>query len=343
MLRPIRQQKFGKEGYVYAVYGPTKYLKHAVASVVSLRRHDTTRPVAIVCEKKHRDQLEELELLDLFDVVYPLDPGHASIVGFKHNIHEYMLFERNIFLDSDIVWCRNPDDLWVTFSSFPYTITGNLKSDSFFGGPKHIGVVGDLLLRRRNRTMKRFGLTYLSRVQSGVMFAQDPDVAKRVDLLAKDMLARKNETHFRSRTLEEGRSEESCEWSLAMAMSKLNLPIYPWLQGHNSPQLDYIQDLTAHDPDFEYVSCKYYSNPFIYNLRGIKNSILRRLLVKLFTIIPGNNDYMKVTPYCLHFGWYHQKQPFYEFSERVWNRLKSSNEKYGFMETKRRVLTGTVI
>ncbi|MDZ7682577.1 MAG: hypothetical protein U5J63_12920 [Fodinibius sp.] len=39
-----------------------------------------------------------------------------------------------------------------------------------------------------------------------------------------------------------GRSEESCEWSMAMAMSKLDLPVYPWLQGHTSPQLDYIAD-----------------------------------------------------------------------------------------------------
>lgn len=343
MLRAIRQQKFGKEGYIYAVYGSVDYLKHAIASVVSLRRHDVNRPAAIICEKEHRDLLEEHGLLDLFDVVYPLDPSHASIVGFKHNIHEYMLFERNIFLDSDIVWCRNPDDLWTILSTFPYTITGNSRSDSFFGGPKHVGVLVDLILRRRNRTMKRFGLTYLSRVQSGLLFAQDPDVTRRVDHLAAEMLTRKNETHFRSRTLEEGRCQESCEWSLAMAMSKLNLPIYPWFQGPNSPQLDYIRDLTAHDPDFEYVSCKYYSNAFIYNLRGIKNGWLRRLLVRLFTFYPGNNDYMKVTPYCLHFGWYHQKQPFFEFSERVWNRLKSSNEKYGFSETKRRILTGTVI
>lgn len=343
MLRAVARKTLGKEGYVYAVYGNDKYIKHAVASVISLRRHDTVRPVALICEQKHRDILSKMNLLDLFDVVYPLSPDHRSIVGFKHNVFEYMLFERNIFVDSDIIWCKNPDDLWASFSIYPFTITGTPVSDSFFGGPKNIGVIVDILLRRRARTLKRFGLTYLSRVQTGMIYAQDHEVTQRVCKLAKQMLNRKDETHFRSRTLEHGRSEESCEWSLAMSMSKLNMPVYPWLQGHNSPQLDYISDWIFHDPDFEYVSCKYYSNPFIYNLKGIKNKFLRDFIIRFFSLIPGNADYFKVTPYCLHFGWYHEKQPFYEFSERIWNRLKTSNEKYGFTETKKRVLSGSVI
>ena len=36
-----------------------------------------------------------------------------------------------------------------------------------------------------------------------------------------------------------------------MAMSSLNLPVFPWLQAANSPQLDYVDDLTDHDADFE--------------------------------------------------------------------------------------------
>jgi hypothetical protein len=343
MLRAVTRKTLGKEGYIYAVYGDKKYLKHAVASVISLRRHDTERPVALICEKKHRDILDDLNLLDLFDVVYPLAPDHCSIVGFKHNIHEYMLFERNMYLDSDIVWCKNPDSLWQSFSTHPFTITGTQVSDSFFGGPKNIGVIADIILRRRARTLKRFGLTYLSRVQTGMIFAQDHALTKKVCTLAGEMLNRKKETHFRSRTLEEGRSEESCEWSLAMAMSKLSIPVFPWLQGHTSPQLDFIDDMTSNDPDFEYVSCTYYSNPQVYNLRGLNSPTLRKLLFKIFSIMPGTTDYLQVTPYCLHFGWYHQKQPFYEFSERVWNRLKASNEKYGITETRRRVLSGSVL
>lgn len=343
MLRSVSRKTLGKEGYLYAVYGDVKYLKHCVASVITLRRHDTKRPVALICEKKHRDILERYDLLDLFDVIYPLASDHASIVGFKHNIHEYMLFERNIFIDSDIVWCKNPDDLWISFSIYSFTITGNLRSDPFFGGPKNIGIVKDLILRRRSRTLNRFGLSYLSRVQSGIIYAQDHDVTARICRLARKMLDRKEETHFRSRTLEHGRSEESCEWSMAMAMSKLNIPVYPWLQGHTSPQLDYIEDMTYHDPDFEYVSCKYYSNPLIYNFRGLKSRLLRKIFITLFSFLPGNGDYFNVTPYCLHFGWFHQKYPFYKFAERVWNRLKTSNEKYGVTETKRRVLSDNVL
>jgi hypothetical protein len=322
MLRAIPKKVYGKEGYIYPVYGDFKYLKHAIASVVSLRRHDTERPVAIVCETKHRELLEKLGLDDLFDVIFPISPEHCSIVGFKHNFYEYMLFERSIFLDCDMIWCKNPDPLWVSLSAYNFTITGQLTADSFFGGPKSFAVVRDLILRRRARTLKRFGLSYLSRVQSGVIFTQDYETSAKVCRLASEMLDRKSETHFQSRTKEQGRTEESCEWSLAMAMAKLNLPVYPWLMGHESPQLDFIKDLTQFDADFEYVSCKYFTVPFTYSLRGIQSVLLRSILVKFLSLFPGRTDYLMATPYILHFGWLHQKQPFFEFTERVWNRLR---------------------
>lgn len=322
MLKSVQQKRLAPEGYVYTTYGHPRYLKHAVASVVSLRRYDEERPVALACEAKHKKMLEEHSLSGIFDYIHVLPEEHTSIVGFKHHLHKFMFFEKNIFLDSDIIWCKEPDSLWQSFEPYPFTVTGNQISDNFFGGPKNIGIITDILFRRRKRTLDHFGLTYLSRVQTGMIYAQDYSLTKKVCEFAQKMLDRKNETHFRSRTLEQGRSEESCEWSMAMAMSKLDLPVYPWLQGHTSPQLDYIADLTSHDPDFEYAVCKYYCDRFVYSFRGLKSKWLRKLLIGLFSLIPGKGDYLKTTPYCLHFGWYHQKQPFFEFSERTWNMLK---------------------
>ena len=321
MLKTIKKEKIAREGYVYVSYGHPKYLKHTVASVVSLRRYDKTRPVAIACSDKQRKLLGEYGLESLFDVIYPLPEEHASIVGFKHNVYEYMFFDKNLYLDSDIIWCKNPDPLWESLAPFDFTITGNLISDSFFGAAKGVAVLKDIIFGRRKKTLKRFGLTYLSRVQSGMIYAADYDQTRKVSKLASEMLSRKNETHFRSRKMEHGRTEESCEWSLAMAMSKLNNPVYPWLQGHNSPQLDYIADLTEHDPDFQYVTCKYYNNDFTYSLRGLKSAGLRKFIIGLLGLIPGKADYLVTTPYCLHFGWYHQKMPFYAFSDVIWKKL----------------------
>ncbi|MEX0684452.1 MAG: hypothetical protein WD267_01090 [Balneolales bacterium] len=319
MSRAIPRKTLAREGYIFAIYGKIKYLKHAVASASTIRRYDDDRPIALVCEQKHHDELKKNNMLDMFDFIYPLGEQHDSIVGFKHNIHEYMLFDRNLYLDCDMVWCKDPNPLWTSLSSHPFTITGNQTADHFFGGPKNFSIITDFVLARRQRTLDTFGLTYLSRVQSGMMYAQDYELTKKVCLTAAEMLERKDETHFLSRTLEEGRTEESCEWSLAMAMSKLNIPVHPWLQGHTSPQLDYISDLTNHDRDFEYVSCKYYSNNFIYSFRGLKSKALRNILLKTFSIVPGFGDHLAVVPYALHFGWYHQKRPFYSFSNRTWN------------------------
>lgn len=327
MLKSIKKEKLADEGYVYVSYGHPKYLKHTIASVVSLRRYDSDRLVAICCTEKQKKLLEDKGLTHLFDVIHPLPEEHASIVGFKHNLYHYLFFEKNIFLDSDIVWGKDPDSLWNTLEPHPFTITGNLVSDNFFGASKNLGVLKDVLLSRRKRTLKRFGLTYLSRVQTGLMYAQDYDLTKKVCKLAGEMLDKKELTHFRSRKMEKGRTEESCEWSLAMAMSKLNVPVFPWLQGQTSPQLDYIGMLTEHDHDFEYISCKYYCNDFVYSFRGLKSDLLKKMLIGLFSLIPGKGDYMMVTPYCLHFGWYHEKQPFYEFAEHTWIRLTAGRSK----------------
>ena len=337
MLQSVPSLNKQNEGHVYVSYGHPKYLKHTIASVSTLRRHDNSRPIALACSAKHKEILEQKELSYLFDVIHQLPEEHASIVGFKHNIHHYLFYKKNIFLDSDIVWCKDPQNLWNNFSTFDFTITGTLVSDVYFGAPKGARVLLDILLRRRQRTLKRFGLSYLSRVQSGIMFAQDYETTKQVCLLAAEMLDRKQETHFRSRKMEQGRTMESCEWSLAMAMSKLNIPIYPWLQGHNSPKLDYIEDLTEHDDEFMYVNCMYYCDDFTYSIRGLKSVRMRRFLISILSLFSGKTDYLMTTPYCLHFGWYHQKKPFYTFAENCWHRMTNEQHSQKISNTFNRV------
>ena len=79
MLKSVKSEKKGKEGYVYVSYGHPKYLKHTIASVSTLRRYDKERPIALVCNEKHRKILEEYSLSRLFDVIHPLPEEHASI------------------------------------------------------------------------------------------------------------------------------------------------------------------------------------------------------------------------------------------------------------------------
>jgi hypothetical protein len=323
-----------REGYVLHSYGPDRYVKHAVASVHTLRRHDTERPVALFCPEHHRSLLERRGLETLFDVLGDLPPKHQSIVGFKHHLHRFKAFDRSLFVDADMVWCRNPSPLWQQFAAFPFTATGLQNADHFFGGPKGIGVVVDVLLGRRPRTLRRLGLTRLPRVQAGMIYAQDESRTREVGQVAASYLDRADETHFRSR-LNEGRSEETCEWSLALAMSDLDLHVFPWLQGRNSPQLDYIDTLTDHDPDFREVSYRLYTNSFVYSLRGLPNARVRDALLWVAKCLPGMGEYMELTPYVLHFGWLHQKEPFRDFAERTWSRLSAERAKPRRVESKK--------
>lgn len=310
------------EGYVFPVYGDARYLRLAVAAAVSIRRHDPDRPIALVCEPQH-EELVRTAGITLFDVIRPIAPEHRSIVGFKHNTHRYGLFDRTLFLDTDMVMCRNPDALWQALAPHAFTITGLLKADVFFGAPKGVGVLKDILLGRRARTLKRFGLTYLPRVQSGVIYMRDAAAAERVNERAASFLARQSETHFQSRMLESGRTLESCEWSLAMAMSALDVPVYPWLSGLDSPQLDFISDLTDHDEDFTSVACRLYADDFTYSLRGLRHQGLRDSALRVLSLLPGKTDHLTVTPFLLHFGWYHHKKPMVDFADRTWASLTS--------------------
>lgn len=312
------------EGYVFNTFGPQKYLRHAVVAASTLRRYDQKRPIAIYCTEEHRDVLQRFGLDERFAVIGTLPPENRSIIGFKHALHRFMPFDRNLYLDADIICCRNPDRLWHQFYPYPYTITGQESADVFFGASKHVGIIKDILLRRRQRTLRRFGLSHLYRVQTGINYVADYETACRVNDYAAYYYGQKSRTHFVSRTNEQGRTLDSCEWSLGMAMSKLNLFVYPWFNGYESPQLDFIQGMTDYDPDFHRVRCLYYCNPFIYSLRGLASSRARSLLLNLFSVLPRSRDHLWVTPYFLHFGWHHQKAPFECFAKRQWHKLVSA-------------------
>ncbi|CAN5275908.1 hypothetical protein BH23BAC3_BH23BAC3_16690 [soil metagenome] len=326
MSDKFKGNKIEAEGYVYNSFGDLKYLKYAVASVTTLRRYDTTRPAVIFCSPEHADYLKSSSFKSIFDHLFILPEENRSITGFKHNICEFMPYEKNIFLDSDIVVCRDLNRLWASFSVYDFTATGNHSADNFFGGPKGIGVVKDILLGRRKHTLNRFGLTYLPRIQSGVIYATDYYETKKVCDKAKEMLSMKSGTHFRSRSDEEGRSQESCEWSLAMAMALLEKQVYPWFNCYESVQLDFVDSFTEYDEDFTSVACLYYTNKFIYNFRGFPIRWLQKTLISLFSLFPGKGDLLYVTPYFLHFGWYHQKQPFIELADRIWSKQHKNSE-----------------
>jgi hypothetical protein len=312
------------EGYVLHVYGDACYVEHAVASVLTLRRHDDARPVALYCTEAQKALLARHHLDMLFERVEVLPEAHRSIIGFKHHLYRFKPYARTLYVDADMVWCRDPTPLWQSLAAHPFTATGLERADAFFGAPKGWGVLVDWFLDRRNRTLRRFGLTHLPRVQAGMIYAADDETTRAVCELAQTFHARRNETHFRSR-LQEGRTEESCEWSLAMAFSRMRLPVVPWLQGYTSPQLDFVEGFVQHDADFEHVLVRYYADRFMFSLRGIQSLTMRGLAHTVVGRLPGRGDYMDVTPFVLHFGWKRHKAPFHAFSGRTWRRLTKAS------------------
>ena len=306
------------EGYVLHAYGDERYLHHAVASARTLRRHDAHRPIALYCPPEHALLLRRHGHAGLFERVEELPEAHRSIVGFKHHLDRFMPFERTLFADSDIVWCRDPAPLWDELTPYAFTSTGDARADLWFGAAKDARVLGDVVFRRRARTLRRFGLKELPRVLTALVFARDRAVTAEVCEAARGFLAQRDRTHFQSRLDEKGRTLESCEWSLAMAMSALGLPVLPWHRGAESPLLDYYPHTTEHDADFERVRYHLWQDRLVYDVQGLDDERLRRALTALLTRLPGRGEALDVTPLALHFGELPFKQPFYDFATRTW-------------------------
>lgn len=311
------------EGYVYSAFGKIDYLKYVFASLETIRRFDKTRGIALFCSQEQKEFIEENQLESHFDYIGILEKQYQSITGFKHNLHLFCAFEKSLFLDSDIVWLKNPDQLWKQFSGYGYAVTGTEIADSFFGGPKSAKVMSDFILRRRQKTLNHFNLTHLSRVQSGILYISDKDLAQKINEKAVYYLQNKSHTHFQSRIMEKGRVDESCEWSLAMSLSFYNLAVFPWQWGEQSPQLDFIEAYTEFNEDFTQVRCKYFFDSFAYSLRGLKSKLIHGFMMLVMSFVPGWLDYAWVTPYSLHFGWLHQKEPFFKFANKHWEKILS--------------------
>ena len=74
----------------------------------------------------------ELDIRHLVDDIVFLEPEHRSITGFKHNVHRYARYDRTLFLDADMIFCRKPDDLWTALRAYRFTANGKPEFRSLF-------------------------------------------------------------------------------------------------------------------------------------------------------------------------------------------------------------------
>ena len=308
------------EGYVLHTYGSERHLQRAVASAATLRRYDIHRPIALYCPRRHRQLLERHRLEELFHVIEPLPSEHRSTTGFKHHLYAFKPFQRSLYVDANVAWCRDPEPLWTRLRTYDFTALGLDRAGALFAARRGLQGFGDLLINRRDRTLRYFGLSHLPEVDTGLVYAADDALTEQVCEAAAHFLSRQGETHFRS-YYGDGNPGEACAWSLAMAFSRLEIAILPKFDAYNSPQLNFEKGTTDFDPRFDHVRCRYYSSRMRRAARGAGSTPLRNALDFLASKLPGGSDYLEVTPYTLHFGGMDRRSPFDEFTARVWSAL----------------------
>src|SRR5690554_3629876 len=83
------------QGYIFNSYGSELYLKHVISNVITLRRHDQTRPVALYCSEEHQSLIKSYGLEHYFQILQFLPEENRSVIGFKHNFYKFMPFGEN--------------------------------------------------------------------------------------------------------------------------------------------------------------------------------------------------------------------------------------------------------
>ena len=99
------------EGLLTIAYGRPKYIKMARALALSYRRFNPGRPFAVVTDEANAHTLRQY-----FDDVLIAKPEYGPGVVQKLHADLYSTFAMTLFVDSDCLFYKHPDELWDLYA-----------------------------------------------------------------------------------------------------------------------------------------------------------------------------------------------------------------------------------
>lgn len=206
----------GGDGFLTIAYGPPQYVRMALALLASYRRFAPNRPIAVVTDARN-----VARLTPLFDHVVPIDLSRGHGVVQKLHADLYSPFERTMFVDSDCVFYRSPDELWDLYAQGPFVVRGwrYLTGHSDYERDHPYEWVKDTGAFLRDN-----GLTRLGHFNSGAFFFDGSDSARCVFDGARDVYrnaATLGFVPFKNAPIAD-------EPALAVAMERCGIEMLPW-------------------------------------------------------------------------------------------------------------------
>ena len=143
---------------------------------------------------------------------------------------KYWFFDQQIYLDSDILWCKHPNVLWKAFEPHNICAIGHPKAGGTFGYCYGKEYISNILLFKRKRTLRKFNLKGIPRISAIAIFSKNRDITASACQQARWFFTQKHLTHFNGGKNIRIDNEESCEWSMAMAWAKFHLSVIKFVQ-----------------------------------------------------------------------------------------------------------------
>jgi hypothetical protein len=188
-------------GIITYAYGPKKYLDMAKTLARSLAFHSTHISRAIVT-----DNIDDLEVFQLFDHVIPWRPEFGSNVRQKLFLNIYSPYKKSLYIDSDCIVIRDINFIFKSLSGINFCAVGRSYSKR---GDKNKFLNIDFAL-------DHFQLEKIPNFNGGIYYFEKNDVSEEIFSAAQAILKNYRNsgfTEFRS----DGPAEEPII-SVAMAL-----------------------------------------------------------------------------------------------------------------------------
>ena len=204
------------EGLLTLSYGGPKYLRMAQALSLSYRRHNPARPFAIIT-----DQASAHTLRAYFDAVIIVKPEYGPGTMQKLYVDLYSPFVKTLFVDSDCLFYKHPDELWHLYAHGPFSVRGWRY---LTGGTDYEKRTPYRWLQDTSQFLKQNGISRLAHFNGGVFYFDRSDTAKRLFTITRSLYERHAEFGF----VPFKGAPISDEPAMAVAMEKCGINMDPW-------------------------------------------------------------------------------------------------------------------
>lgn len=197
-------------GFITIAYGDRKYIKMGKILARSIRLNSPGSRIAVVTDSNDE------EISNLYDHVININLDWPCGVAQKLYLDQYTPFDESIFIDTDCIVYKNLDLIWNYYLQL---CDFGIKGYSYLTANDGHYSIQDL-----STCLQQLNLRRMASFNSGVIYFNNSEKARRVFASARDIYKRREELTL----MEFKNSPVNDEPIFALAMETHDIDILPW-------------------------------------------------------------------------------------------------------------------